>query len=477
MTVVKDTEKIRDDANLLTYYPEMMDDREINLRMLLYSVLKQWRRILAAAVILGIILCGYAGIKGYRAMREAQNNPSSVSAIEKKIEEADNSINMIQSSIDDTENRIRQAESYFYSDSEYFSIDPYKTYTVTVTYSIKPTSDNLAEGVYQNITEQLIEAYTIEALNAVEKNEETLGVETGVGSKYCLVDSGTENNMLLTLRAYGSKEETAAAVSEIIKQSVNDKHNEFNERIEPHTLTLVSEESGVYYNNDIEGNQLNYSNVLTLLRNQLEKSQSQLDTLISERNNLAGSIPAKSNIIKKCVKNSLVGFIAGLFLMAVYYLVNFVLSGTLQDPDDIRAICSGTVIDVVPAKPDKNDCFIDKLIARLYPGRFSESTENDMRYLAGKLFVYLKDCDKAAFVSTAGKDTCEQLGKALKKYLPNMDIITSGDPLSDLSAIEAISSTPLVVIEKRGESKIDNIVTEIEMLSGTKADCRGFIVL
>ena len=133
------------------YYSQEDDEIEINLRLMFYNGLKNWRKLLLAGLLFGLLFGAGKGIKEYRASQAERAETQSVASVSSslkttgdELKKSEKTVEMqyentkeslvytIQSLLDQTKKDMEYKEN-----SILMNLDPYHLYKNTLIYYIQ----------------------------------------------------------------------------------------------------------------------------------------------------------------------------------------------------------------------------------------------------------------------------------------------------------------------------------------------------
>jgi hypothetical protein len=156
---------------------------------------------------------------------------------------------------------------------------------------------------------------------------------------------------------------------------------------------------------------------------------------------------------KSLIKYAGLGFIIGIFLLALYYTFRYLRNDRLISYSDL---C---------------DRFILKDM-----GSYDKSSESVSMIMAN-LRNYAADVKRILLVGTAGDEVVKELQSVLKSQNPDGEILSGGDILTSSEArLRLAEADAAILIEKKGTSRYSEIARETEILNNADRPIIGIII-
>ena len=282
-------------------------EEEIDLVSLLFSVLRKYRQMAAAALVCAVLFAGVAVVKNISwnaavqkaaeegetaprtsaqqtyeedmvEYREAQNKrDTDVQSYNQQLRDNERSQQTVQFNIDNAEEYMEK--------SVLNSIDPYNVYNaradlyVTTDYKIMPGMD------YQNpdYTSSVLSAYTSLLTNheAISAIAEQFNMEERYMRELVSV-WGDNSTRLLSISINAASEEDATAILDAVIARMNGLYETIESTVGHHSITLLSRTSSVTVSTDLRDQQQNTRDNLTSLQNQMTGRSGQRQLLSCE---------------------------------------------------------------------------------------------------------------------------------------------------------------------------------------------------
>lgn len=445
-------------------------EEEINLVSLLFTVLRKYRQMAAAALVCAVLFAGVAVVKNISwnaavqkaaeegetaprtsaqqtyeedmvEYREAQNKrDTDVQSYNQQLRDNERSQQTVQFNIDNAEEYMEK--------SVLNSIDPYNVYNaradlyVTTDYKIMPGMD------YQNpdYTSSVLSVYTSLLTNheAISAIAEQFNMEERYMRELVSV-WGDDSTRLLSISINAASEEDATAILDAVIARMNGPYETIESTVGHHSITLLSRTSSVTVSTDLRDQQQNTRDNLTSLQNQMTDLQAQHDLLEqniqkADQDLAALEVPKDpGNGSSSLVKFAVIGLVLGVVLVAGAAVVKFLTAGLVYSAKDLKSTCNlpvlGTLAGAAARKAVKLDAKLNKLEGRPDGSRDDET----VRLIAATIASRAPKADR---ILVTGDLPAEQLS-ALTAQLQAADTLRS----RKLTCAESVLVSSTAVLE------------------------------
>ena len=453
-------------------------EEEINLKQLLIYVLRKWRTMLAAAVILGLILGGAKTAKGFMDLKDPEKVEESLKESELAKENYDTAKTQLTNQMAEYNRQLDNYQRYA-ENSLYMKIDPYAVYTESVTYVVTTNYQILPNMTYQNLNWMgpVLSAYTSVA-TSVTLNDLSPEGQTGLSEewdadsldKLIKVETNT-NDGKLTITASAESEARAKAILQAVKEKVEGNQASIAKAAGEHNLSVISEKSSITVDqtmiNDREARLRN----ITALREAADKALEKYNRL---------NVPSveglsTGSVLKGGLKFGLAGALAGILLVCIWFGAGFLLDGILHDPELLKTRYQAKVFALIPDVDDRN--WIDRFLNRL------EGISGDKTIRAIALNTTVAGIEaggnKKVLISGTAKEKCiEKIATDLSKCASGITIINGGSLLQKENVLEKLKGADAVLlVEEKDVSKMEDIERELEIIRYLGKKAEGFLLI
>lgn len=485
------------------------DESEISLLDLLYHILRRWRSILLFAVLFCVLLGGVKLVKGILtlgsadAKEEQKNYESQLEGYTISKEHLENQIKELTQSIQDKED--------YYDHSILMNLDPKKSYKGAVTFVVTdaravPSADE--NRVWSLAIDRKMDSVLGSYAALIQNGTILRNVQNGLSSKldqkylaeliYTQVDYQSK---LLHITVVGDDKQQAQSISDAIVQGLQNASVQMNVSVAAHRLELLSSYVGndadtsipigmipeagantsdASYQTSIEELQKNYTSSITDMQNQLLDCNNQLSELEEPEPPVGAS---RTSVLKEGIKYGIIGFIAGAFVLAFVYALQYLLCGKLMDSDELNdrygILLLGDYYAPLHAHTNRIDRWIDRMNG--ITGE-KQSVESVYALSAANILAQVdaEKNPKLLLMGNAKSEDFNAVATALSEKLcsSGIDVITAGNVNESASAIEKLQEADQVVlIEQRGASRQQDIQKELLTLRKLEKKIIGAIVL
>ena len=485
------------------------DENEISLLDLLYHILRRWRSIILIEVLFCVLLGGFKLVKGIRTLgsadlkEEQKNYESQLEGYTISKENLENQINELTDAIQDKED--------YYDHSVLMKLDPKKSYKGTVTFVVTDAGEVPSAEANRDLSlaidrkmNSVIGSYVALIQNGTILRDVQNGMSPKLDQKYLAELIYTQvdyQSKLLHITVVGDDRQQVQTISEAIVQELQNASAQMNASVAAHRLELLSSYVGndadtsipigmiseagantsdASYQTSIEGIQKSYTNSITDMQNQLLDCNNQLSELEEPQPPVGAS---RASVLKEGIKYGIIGFVAGAFVLAFIYALQYLVCGKLMDSDELNdrygILLLGDYYAPLHAHQNRIDRWIDRMNGITEDKR---SLERVYALSAANIMAQVgaEQNRKLLLVGNAKSEDFDAAATALSEKLcsSGIDVIVAGNVNESASAIEKLQQAEQVVmIEQRGASRQQDIQKELRILHKLEKKIIGAIVL
>ena len=485
------------------------DESEISLLDLLYHILRRWRSILLFAVLFCVLLGGFKLVKGIRTLgsadlKEEQKN------YENQLQGYTISKEHLENQIQELTDAIQDKEDY-YDHSVLMKLDPKQAYKGTVTFVVTDAGEMPAAEANRDLSlaidrkmNSVLGSYVALIQNGTILRDVQNGLSSKLDQKYLAELIYTQvdyQSKLFHITVVGDDKQQVQSISDAIVQGLQNASAQMNASVASHRLELLSSYVGndadtsipigmipeagantsdASYQTSIEELQKSYTSTITDMQTQLLDCNNQLSELEEPEPPVGTS---RTSVLKEGIKYGIIGFIAGAFVLAFVYALQYLLCGKLMDSDELNdrygILLLGDYHAPLHAHVNRIDRWIDRMSGITEDKRFVESVyalsaANIMAQVGGE------KNPKLLLMGNAKSEDFDAAATALSEKLcsSGIDVIVAGNVNESASAIEKLQQAEQVVlIEQRGASRQQDIQKELLTLRKLEKRIIGAIVL
>lgn len=491
-----------------------MDQRntepEINIKDLIFVVLKKLGIMIIAGLILG------SSLFSYKVIKRVKTNDVLDAAVKLSDSETDvqyelrvQNINRARVYVEMISNLYKQIDHQrtYIAESLYMQIDAENVYQSTAQITLTLENDDT-----NGVDAALFGAYDrdVKAGNYLDEYAKQIGTKpdyikelitfTSSAAGNTIISTDTDVNRVgsMYISVYGPSREFCDDVMDLVINEINSVYGDLNGSVAKHTIALVGVQQFQKIDNSIRDGQISHTNTINTLQNQIASYNDQLDKVakdlgVSDKEEIlsyfetheevkvdAENLPtgtseiyiSRWSMIKPGLKYGVVGFVGGAFLVAAFVVLNFTFSRRIKTQAQFFCLFPMlTRIGVIKpiGKRSKFDAFID--VKSEDDSKLSK--ENNLKLISANYANLTKDCGKVLITGTGDKKAMEEAYKSLK---------LKGDFKPDMfNNPEVLVSVPeydgIVLLEQRKVSLIKNVENEINLISNGGTPIIGAIIL
>ena len=286
-----------------------LKDQVIYPKDLLFAALFRWR----AAVIVGLVLAILLGGFQLRSMDQSNADQGAMDAYNKAVAEYESKKAALQDHLDAFEYEYDTEEAHL-RESVYLNLDPYNHYRGTLKMYVHTNYQIQPDKAYQtpDITEHLLSSYT--ALMHNDNTIQTMGELIGLTWRqmyelYSVTYDANLNTVTVTIS--GADQKTVELLLDEVGKLMYSAEATLNNTIGTHELRLVYSGVDLVVDTNINTVSRDSWNHLNSLKEQIASVNDELAAL------QAPVYPAGGSSLKKAVIFAVLGFVAGVAIVAI----------------------------------------------------------------------------------------------------------------------------------------------------------------
>ena len=450
-----------------------------NIKLLLIYVLKKWRRMLAAALVLTVLFGGAITAKGFIDLQDPEKVEESILESELALQNYETAKSQLTAQMAEYNRQIDSQQKY-QENSLYMKLDPYAVYKESVSYLITTDYQIMPGMSYQNPNwmEPVLSAYVTVVTNVTFSDlspEAKAGLseewDSDILDKLVRLETNVSEGRF-TVIVSAEKPERAKAILKTLREKIEERQKDISQIAGEHQLNVVSEMSTVTVDQRFIDDRETRVRSLASLRDAADKAAEKYAALKEPKDKALSA----SNVIKKGIKFGIVGLLAGAFLTAFGYACVFMMDETLHDMDDVKYGFRSRVLAMIPESRGKN--LIDRLISAMEnSGRKQQSPETALHVAAVSLTAP-EGKGRVAVSGTVQAEKLKEISDVLSRQAEGIEIINAGNILEDPEAARRMrSADAAVLVEQKDVSRCRDIERETELLDGFGVRLEGFIIL
>lgn len=478
------------------------EQRMIDLKDLLYLLLKKCVRIFLCGFIFSCLFGGYK-LYSYFKDRQIENN-SNVSSIlnvsERLPNESDeayrnrvsrvnhaedliNTINVLNNQIDNNRKYV--------SNSVFMSIDPENEAFTTVNLIIdidKGQSDAVVAlgSTYRQYI--LSGEYLLDVSEELGINQgyitELISASNESSSNTLILESESNNVGLISIMIIGPNNDFTDKIMNSVIENILIKNDEMNKTVVRHSISIASRQSSVKVDNTTRERQMNTIYRFETLQQQINNYEKSLDNISSDLgidkvdiyrfyNSIDISSTQESSFsVKTIFKFLIIGFVFGVIVGLVIIILNYLFNRKFSTQGKFFAQLNN-IYKIGVVKPNtKRNRFI-KYIERKAGDDNSLSEEKALRILSANIKNLTFDMSNVIFTGTADYSQIKKLVDSL-----GVDADVKNNIFIEPDILDSIKSFDgIILVEQRNYSDLTLVFEEVRLFENSRVKILGAIII
>lgn len=472
-------------------------EREIDLKELMFAVLRKWRMILAFALIFAALLGGYKAVSAYRS----QSNKAALEAVQDSYDRAlevyntsmdsckreiDNLTHDIDSQQDYVENSIlmnispydiweAKAELFVKTDDKTGSQGDDLTSTIMRAYQSALTSGELLSGIAADmgVDERYLQELVTVTMrrDSYYRNDDLFSVE-GKGSGFTIRNRQDNyyiiQDNLLTIQVRHEDEEKAKELLKSILEGADQIQAQIQSQIGSHTISEVSNSVSSRVDLALADQQNDERIRLERLKESLQKRTEEMDKIKAPTGLVS---PVSSGI-----KYGVIGGVLGAFVVIFFVCIGFVMSDRMYSAKELKYRFKVKILGTLPAD-DKSTGKIDAWINRLEGRACDVDEEHEFGLISANICNYTEGAHTLLVMGSAQEEIVGRAASELSSRLSGVKVILGGNVLHNAEGLRKLPECDgIVLVEQCGRSLYSEIELEIEKACDLQKTVVGCIV-
>jgi len=447
-------------------------EQEIDLKDLIFYIVKRWRQILLIAVILAVVL------GGYKLCRGVLNDKQYVDDLQKTYDSDFKSYHLTKDGYERKINTLVQNIDYeenYEKNSVLFQLDPFNKCVAKMNLFIR------TEEEYNSINmvdpaDSLVKAYSsmLKSKSTIEKASLENSLDISYLRELLNIEADYNGNMISITVTY-KDENGAQKILDTILDSIKTSQNEVESNLGIHSIIFMNGETSMIADQKLADFQNERSDKLTQMQKNLEETQLALDELVEPQQPTNESF---SGVLKSAIKYGFAGGVFGAFMVAFIFCIIYMMNPRLRSSEEFISRFNTKILgtfstEVVRKKQSKLDIWINKLEGKEY------ISKGDVikRIIAG-ITIYTEMEKTILLTGTVEPDLLKNIQLEIKAHFPELifeigiDMNRNFETLTRLTAVDGV-----ILVEKCGVSKYKDIENELEIICNLNKKIIGSIIL
>lgn len=453
-------------------------EQEIDLKDLIFAVLKRWRFIIITAFVFGVLLGGYKCVKEFMNHRNAEFVAEAQEEYEKDLARYEQSKKGYERNIENLTASIAYQEAYK-ENSVLLKIDPYNKGVASADIFVRMPEEPQESGLIVTTVDpadSLVQAYAsaVQQSGFLADRAKKKKIDLVYLRELIKVTSDYNSNMFHVDVTYTNEQDAERLLNEII-DNVEDIYPDMQVKLGAHSLEVVNQVTSVITDQDLSDYQEKKVNELADANKNLADTETALKALTEPELPTALS---KKLILKSGIKYGGLGGVFGAFLSAFGMCVIYLMNGKLNSDEDLKQRFGIKFLGGFSEVRRKRAFYgIDNLLARLEGiDDLADDTACDM--IAASIETLADKEQPVLFTGTVSEEVLKGLTAKLQERLPGQKLEIASDINRNPASFRKIPGySEIILVEARKTSKCREIEKEIETVFNMKKSFTGYIVL
>ena len=442
-------------------------ERVIDLKDLLHTVTKKWRKILVGAVIIGLLTALYQGYSGLRVLLDSEELAALREKYEIALADYDATGERLRTTIADLREQSERQQEYN-SKSELMAIDPMNKWEGSIQLYIDSLYQVNPGMSFQNIdlSNRLVWAYSSylqsgELLSEIVQQTDAIDEIRFLSEIYNV--SANNNTATIEIHCIGKSEADVIALLDLLKQKTEDRYGDIRDAIGDHSCRILTE--SVFSTIDLKLDAQQKANESAIP--DYATSIAQANEQLTKWENSQKPQPEYGGryTLKQAAKYLILGGVIGLVVMFCCLAAGYILSVTVKTDADWRYYNTPVLGHIGSDGERKHFRWLDRAIDRLFLRTRSTSAAQDCTLVARNLSAALQKqgIGEAWFVGRIDRAAAEDLMRKMAAAAPEIVFSYAGDILSEPEAVGNLKGTDKLILlglnQKTALADIEQMLT------------------
>ncbi len=462
------------------------DDVIINLRDMVWHILRRWRSIVVGVVVFTILAGGYKYLQDYRQYQNRLAAQKQETAVETNLSEKEQmAVNTVISY-----QRAHQTQAEYNAYAPLMHIDPGYVHTTVFSGVVSGQRSYAAAQLYSQML--TTDAACQEIADALEWKK-ALYVQDLVEIKVLADDRATQidDSVVLQVRVYAPTKEQSQTMARLLSRRLPTLTAAVYQTVGYHGLNLSSADYRVEINDDLRSTQQSYINQAKMLQSQWEDANGKLSGLAkayikeldTESQDALSSEPTLTPP-SVSLKHLVLGFGGGLALFVALYAVTYILNKRVKSADDMASRYALPVFGVLPqADGEKKTCILDRWLKALFCADEKNLSPRDREeWIFRQVVLTARKAGAQTVYITGSELSAEELERltnlAQAASAEGLTLRVGDCPLHDTAAMEQLADADgLLLVEKAEVSTYAAVERELVLSERFGVPALGAVLL
>lgn len=449
-------------------------EQEIDLKDLIFYILKKWRSVLFIGVVMAVLMGGgkfsqealkYQDKHYMAELQETYNTEIKNYNVTK--EGYERNIETLTQNID--------YEEVYEKNSVLFQLDPYNKWVAKMDLFIKMDEEN---GIITMVdpADSLLKAYS--SILSSESSLKEASKENDIQSRYLreLVNIEQDfNGNMITISVTYKDGEGAQKILDNILEVITARQPELESSLGSHRVILINGETSMVADEGLADSQNERVDSLSKMQTSLEDAQSVLDELKEPQ------IPTElsfKGVLKSSVKFAVLGAVLGGFLTAFFWCTVYVINPKLRSAEEFKSRFEVKILgEFSQERKAKKKLGIDSWLQKLEGDKFF-SREDVFKRIVANISIYMEKEQIMLLTGTVELELLSSIEAEIKNSFPGVIIEVRADMNRNAETVTMLPTVDAVIlVEKCGASRYKDIEKELETINSLNKKIIGCIIL
>ena len=449
-------------------------EQEIDLRDLIFYIVKRWRPIFLIAVICAALIGGYKLSKGILKAQDKQYVADLQETYELDYKNYQTTKEGYVRKIDILSKYLDYEEDYE-KNSILFQLNPYKRWVAKTNIFIKIDGENDVISLVDPV-DSLVKAYfaIIKSKSSLEETCKENNIELRYLRELLNIETDYNSNIISISVAYKDGEGAQKILDSILK-SVKVSQNDVESNLRSHSIIFMNKETSLVADQTLAERQNKRIESFSEMQKNLKETQLALNNLKEPQIPIDISFKV---VLKSALKYSVMGGTFGVFFVAFFLCIIYVINPKLRSGDEIISRYGIKIFGEYPKeekerKRNRIDNWLNKI-----EGKEALSKKDVLKRIIANIYIYTEENQTILLTGTVEPDTLKNIESELKDNFNKLsfevgsDMNRNSDTLIKLPVIDSV-----IFVEKCGVSKYKDIENQIETIYSLDKKIIGCIIL
>lgn len=432
---------------------------ELNLKALLFYVLRQWKSMVTFAVVIALLLAALMGFLEYRTGLEVDmTNDYWV-----EYQRYEDQLSYYRNQVHTTQNRINNLNTYI-QNSVLMQADSKNIFIANVSYLIE--TDEAFSGNISALARNYLGFLEDRSIYA------DVAESVGLDPTYLmeLVQFNVITNDSITITVSHPSRDAAKTIMSAFQEKVAEAHDHLEVSLCPHGMTVMVDTLSSFVSEDL--NKLQQTTYADLVR-----AQNDILTYRQELYKLEkDGGPGELSIPFALIKGIILGGVLGGVLAVVWFFFLGLLRNRVLAPEQLLSGYGLPVLGELLRDSGAKDPIGSRL--NKWEGRLSGNSAENTHYIAENIRNHSNGASRILVTSDMGAEESAALVNAVKAYLPEVTFVPAGSLLNNAVALKELALCDGVLcMVSRDRTGNASVSRELQLIRECEKTVLGFVFI